>query len=38
MAHYVTRANGGHGAVREVVRLILVAQDKWQKVVERHAE
>jgi 3-deoxy-D-manno-octulosonate 8-phosphate phosphatase (KDO 8-P phosphatase) len=37
MAHYVTKAHGGHGAVREVVRLILVAQDKWQKVVERHA-
>jgi 3-deoxy-D-manno-octulosonate 8-phosphate phosphatase (KDO 8-P phosphatase) len=37
MAHYVTRAHGGHGAVREVVRLILVAQDKWKNVVERHA-
>jgi 3-deoxy-D-manno-octulosonate 8-phosphate phosphatase (KDO 8-P phosphatase) len=37
MAHYVTKAHGGHGAVREVVRWILVAQGKWQKVVERHA-
>ncbi len=37
LAHYVTRAHGGHGAVREVVRLILVAQDKWKNVVERHA-
>jgi 3-deoxy-D-manno-octulosonate 8-phosphate phosphatase (KDO 8-P phosphatase) len=37
MAHYVTKAHGGHGAVREIVRLILVAQDKWQKVVERYA-
>lgn len=37
LAHYVTKAHGGHGAVREVVRLILVAQDKWQRVVERHA-
>jgi 3-deoxy-D-manno-octulosonate 8-phosphate phosphatase (KDO 8-P phosphatase) len=37
MAHYVTRAHGGHGAVREVVRLILVAQDKWKNVIERHA-
>ena len=37
MAHYVTQAHGGHGAVREVVRLILVAQDKWKNVVERHA-
>jgi len=37
MAHYITGAHGGHGAVREVVRLILVAQDKWKNVVERHA-
>jgi 3-deoxy-D-manno-octulosonate 8-phosphate phosphatase (KDO 8-P phosphatase) len=37
MAHYVTRAHGGHGAVREVVRLILVAQNKWQNVIERHS-
>ena len=36
-AHYVTRAHGGHGAVREVVRLILVAQNKWQNVIERHS-
>lgn len=35
IAHYVTKAHGGHGAVREVVRLILVAQDKWQNVIER---
>ena len=35
MAHYVTKAHGGHGAVREVVRLILVAQNKWQEVIDR---
>jgi 3-deoxy-D-manno-octulosonate 8-phosphate phosphatase (KDO 8-P phosphatase) len=35
MAHYVTRAHGGHGAVREVIRLILVAQDKWQSVIDQ---
>lgn len=35
MAHYVTKAQGGHGAVREVVRLILVAQKKWQEVIDR---
>jgi len=34
VAHYVTKAHGGHGAVREVVRLILVAQQKWQQVIE----
>lgn len=38
MAHYVTIAHGGHGAVREVVRLILVAQDKWQDVIERFTD
>jgi 3-deoxy-D-manno-octulosonate 8-phosphate phosphatase (KDO 8-P phosphatase) len=34
VAHYVTKAHGGHGAVREVVRLILVAQEKWQQVID----
>jgi 3-deoxy-D-manno-octulosonate 8-phosphate phosphatase (KDO 8-P phosphatase) len=33
LADYVTRAEGGHGAVRETVRLILEAQDKWARVV-----
>jgi 3-deoxy-D-manno-octulosonate 8-phosphate phosphatase (KDO 8-P phosphatase) len=28
-AAYVTRAAGGHGAIREVVELILRAQNKW---------
>ncbi|OGW84194.1 MAG: hypothetical protein A3C47_06135 [Omnitrophica bacterium RIFCSPHIGHO2_02_FULL_51_18] len=29
LAHYVTQKNGGRGAVREVVDMILRAQDKW---------
>jgi 3-deoxy-D-manno-octulosonate 8-phosphate phosphatase (KDO 8-P phosphatase) len=33
-AHYVTRAPGGYGAVREVVELILRAQGRWAAVVE----
>ena len=33
MAHYVTKARGGHGAVREVVRMILVAQGKWKPLI-----
>ena len=33
MAHYVTEARGGHGAVREVVTMILKAQGKWTDVV-----
>lgn len=32
-AHYVTRTRGGQGAVREVVELILRAQDAWQDLV-----
>jgi 3-deoxy-D-manno-octulosonate 8-phosphate phosphatase (KDO 8-P phosphatase) len=29
-AHYVTRTPGGHGAVREVIELILHCQERWQ--------
>ncbi|HEU5411164.1 MAG TPA: HAD hydrolase family protein [Candidatus Acidoferrales bacterium] len=29
-AHYITRANGGGGAAREVVELILKAQGRWE--------
>jgi 3-deoxy-D-manno-octulosonate 8-phosphate phosphatase (KDO 8-P phosphatase) len=32
-ADYVTRTDGGHGAVREVVELILKAQNKWRRIV-----
>jgi len=32
-AHYVTRARGGHGAVREVADLILYAQGYWDKML-----
>jgi 3-deoxy-D-manno-octulosonate 8-phosphate phosphatase (KDO 8-P phosphatase) len=35
IAHYVTRAHGGHGAVRETIELILQAQGRWQAVVDR---
>ncbi|HHI68494.1 MAG TPA: phenylphosphate carboxylase subunit delta, partial [Planctomycetes bacterium] len=33
VCHYVTRAPGGRGAVREVVELLLKAQGKWEKIV-----
>ena len=36
-ADYVTKAGGGHGAVREVVEMILKAQDKWARIVTEHA-
>jgi 3-deoxy-D-manno-octulosonate 8-phosphate phosphatase (KDO 8-P phosphatase) len=34
-AHHVTRAAGGHGAVRETIELILRCQGSWQQVVDR---
>jgi 3-deoxy-D-manno-octulosonate 8-phosphate phosphatase (KDO 8-P phosphatase) len=38
LADYVTRAAGGHGAVREVVENILRAKDKWRQLLEAHLE
>lgn len=35
-AHYITKARGGHGAVREAVELILKAQDRWDDLVRRY--
>ena len=37
-AHLVTRAAGGHGAVREVVELILQAQKKWSPFAAHYTE
>lgn len=33
LAHYVTTAAGGHGAIREIATLILKAQGKWTPLV-----
>ena len=33
IAHLVTAATGGHGAVREVVELILRAQERWEEML-----
>jgi 3-deoxy-D-manno-octulosonate 8-phosphate phosphatase (KDO 8-P phosphatase) len=33
-AHYITRAPGGRGAVREVIELILRCQGAWQRLVD----
>jgi 3-deoxy-D-manno-octulosonate 8-phosphate phosphatase (KDO 8-P phosphatase) len=35
MAHWVTRAPGGRGAIREVVEAILRAQGRWDEIVTR---
>jgi 3-deoxy-D-manno-octulosonate 8-phosphate phosphatase (KDO 8-P phosphatase) len=37
MSHYVTATNGGQGGVREVVELILKAQNHWPKLIEEHS-
>ena len=36
VAHYVTRANGGRGAVREVIELVLRCQGHWQRLTESY--
>lgn len=33
-AHWITRRNGGHGAVREICNLILEAQEKDQTILD----
>jgi 3-deoxy-D-manno-octulosonate 8-phosphate phosphatase (KDO 8-P phosphatase) len=35
-AHVVTRAAGGHGALRELVELILRAQGSWRRIVDAY--
>ena len=35
-AHYVTNANGGYGAVREVVEFILKAQGRWDDLIKSY--
>jgi 3-deoxy-D-manno-octulosonate 8-phosphate phosphatase (KDO 8-P phosphatase) len=36
VAHIVTKAKGGEGAVREIIELILKAQGKWEQVLEKY--
>ena len=36
VAHLVTQAAGGSGAIREVVEFILKAQDRWTEVTEKY--
>ncbi|MFA6223219.1 MAG: 3-deoxy-8-phosphooctulonate synthase [Desulfomonilaceae bacterium] len=37
-AHYVTSHAGGYGAARELIEMILKAQDKWRLVMARYYE
>jgi 3-deoxy-D-manno-octulosonate 8-phosphate phosphatase (KDO 8-P phosphatase) len=36
IAHYVTRNAGGQGAVREVVELLLKAQNLWPEILKHY--
>jgi 3-deoxy-D-manno-octulosonate 8-phosphate phosphatase (KDO 8-P phosphatase) len=36
VAHIVAKANGGEGAVREIIEMILIAQNKWSGVLEKY--
>jgi 3-deoxy-D-manno-octulosonate 8-phosphate phosphatase (KDO 8-P phosphatase) len=38
VAHYITCASGGRGAVREIAEMILKAQNKWRQVVADHSK
>ena len=38
VAHYVTQARGGHGAVREVAEIILKAQGHWHSLMQRYVK
>src|SRR2546429_118527 len=35
-AHFVTERTGGDGAVREVIDLVLKAQEKWDELMKRY--
>jgi len=37
-AHYVTQLAGGYGAVREVIELILKAQDRWHDLTAHYTD
>ncbi len=36
VAHYVTGAKGGRGAIRETVELILKSQGRWSELIEQY--
>ena len=36
IADYITKANGGKGAIREIAELILKTQGKWRNILKRY--
>lgn len=37
-SHFITECEGGRGAVREIIKLILQAQDKWDELMARYTQ
>ena len=37
-AHYITSVRGGHGAIREVVELVLKNKGQWEDAVRKYVE
>lgn len=37
VAHFTTKANGGHGAIRELVETILKCQNRWNEIVKSYS-
>ncbi len=35
-AHYITSADGGHGAAREICEMLLQAQGRWQEILRKY--
>lgn len=35
-AHYVTKSRGGHGAIRELIEMILKSQNRWQEMLQAY--
>lgn len=38
VANYITSVRGGHGAIREVVELVLKNTDRWEEAVRRYVD
>jgi len=36
-AHYIATLNGGCGAVREIIELVLKVQGKWDLIIEKYS-
>jgi YrbI family 3-deoxy-D-manno-octulosonate 8-phosphate phosphatase len=37
-AHFTTKANGGHGAIRELIETILKSQNRWTEIINSYSD